>query len=264
MTGAPPLPRPLELVPGRTYHRRLTRGGAGGPQNAFGYRVDYVLADMEGAVDAPWPFARARRAPVSLHDADHGGPPGQGRGAAWVREALEAAGVPQPETLLLLAQPRVLGHVFNPVSFWLGMDGAGGLRVVLPEVTNTYGDRHTYLCHRDDHAPLTPGDTLRARKLLHVSPFQDVAGGYAFAFEVTGAAVSIRIRHEAPGGAGLVATLEGPRVRATTRGLLGALIRRPFGSRRVLGLIHWQALVLWWKGAAFRPRPLPPGPGPSR
>jgi DUF1365 family protein len=30
------------------------------------------------------------------------------------------------------------------------------------------------------------------------------------------------------------------------------------GSRRVLGLIHWQALKLWWKGAEFRTRPHPP------
>jgi len=26
----------------------------------------------------------------------------------------------------------------------------------------------------------------------------------------------------------------------------------------VLGLIHWQALKLWWKGAAFQSRPKPP------
>jgi DUF1365 family protein len=31
-------------------------------------------------------------------------------------------------TLMLLAQPRTLGHVFNPVSFWLAhdRDGASG------------------------------------------------------------------------------------------------------------------------------------------
>ncbi|MGB2497986.1 MAG: DUF1365 family protein, partial [Planktomarina sp.] len=42
------------------------------------------------------------------------------------------------------------------------------------------------------------------------------------------------------------------------RTILGALLRRPFGSRRVLGLIHWQALKLWWKGAKYRTRPGPP------
>ncbi|MEL7395709.1 MAG: DUF1365 family protein, partial [Pseudomonadota bacterium] len=32
----------------------------------------------------------------------------------------------------------------------------------------------------------------------------------------------------------------------------------PFGSRRVLALIHWQALKLWFKGARFKSRPEPP------
>ena len=32
----------------------------------------------------------------------------------------------------------------------------GDLRVVIPEVTNTYGDRHSYLCFREDRAPINP------------------------------------------------------------------------------------------------------------
>jgi len=40
--------------------------------------------------------------------------------------------------------------------------------------------------------------------------------------------------------------------------ILRALLRRPFGSRRVLGLIHWQAFKLWRKGAKYRKRPSPP------
>jgi len=39
--------------------------------------------------------------------------------------------------------------------------------------------------------------------------------------------------------------------------ILWAMARR-MGSRRVLALIHWQALKLWWKGARFRNRPAPP------
>jgi DUF1365 family protein len=44
----------------------------------------------------------------------------------------------------------------------------------------------------------------------------------------------------------------------TNAGILKAMLRRPFGSRRVLALIHWQAIKLWWKGAGYRPRPDPP------
>lgn len=247
-----------ELIRGHTWH-----GRKGAVRNSFRYRVDYVLLDP----DAPAPklllFARNRAALAALHDSDHGGEPGQGRGAAWVREVLAAHGLPGGDRLRLMAQPRVMGHVFNPVSFWLCHDTAGHLRVVIAEVTNTYGDRHSYLCHREDREPITAGDTLHAQKCLHVSPFQRVEGGYAFRFDIRPDHVGIRIDFTG-GNGGVVATLTGARDRLTDRRLLGACLRRPFGSRRVLALIHWQALRLWWKGARFRRRPAPPETQVSR
>ena len=247
----------LTHIAGRTFH-----GRKGEVANRFTYGVDYVCLDPEATVEAPRLFARNRRAPVSLHDSDHGGAPGAGQGAAWVRRVLAGAGIDAADGRLeLLAQPRILGHVFNPVAFWLCHGRDDSLRCVIAEVTNTYGDRHSYLCHREDQGPITAADELSARKILHVSPFQPVAGGYRFRFDIRTDRVGIRIDfgHGDPSGhGGLVATLTGPRRTATTAGLLGAMLRRPFGSRRVLALIHWQALKLWWKGAGFRARPAPP------
>ena len=181
---------------------------------------------------------------------------------ARIFRLLAARGLPAASEILLLAQPRVLGHVFNPVSFWLCSDTTG-LRVVIAEVSNTYGDRHSYLCHRDDLAPLTRDDSVTAQKILHVSPFQPVAGGYRFRFDITADKIDIRIDYD-DGAAGLIATLTGPRMPLSNRAILAACLRRPFGSRRVLALIHWQALKLWGKGARFRNRPLPPRDDVSR
>lgn len=236
---------------GETFH-----GRKGGPGNRFSYGVDYLLLEPDKD-RGPALFARNRAGLVSLHDSDHGGPPKAGRGTAWVREILAERGLPGSDRILLLAQPRVLGHVFNPVSFWLCHDAQGALRVAIAEVTNTYGDRHSYLCHRDDLGRLTAADEVKARKIFHVSPFQPVEGEYAFRFNIGADRVAIRIDYSAKGH-GLVATLAGPVAPLTTAGLIGACLRRPFGSRRVLALIHWQALKLWWKGVAFRSRPLPP------
>jgi DUF1365 family protein len=243
----------IDHVRGSTFHGR--RGAVG---NAFRYGVDYVLTDAEAKVDGPALFSRNRRNLFALNDTDHGGGPGRGRGAAWVREVLAAHQVTVPWLKVeLLAQPRVMGHVFNPVSFWLCRDGQGQLIAVIPEVTNTYGDRHSYLCHHPDLRPIGAEDTLEAVKVLHVSPFQPVAGRYRFRFDIRPDRLNIRIDYDVPGG-GLLATLTGARVPLTNAGILGACLRRPFGSRRVLGLIHWQAVKLWWKGAGFRPRPVPP------
>lgn len=245
----------VEHLRGETFH-----GRRGAVANAFRYGVDYVLLDAEAEVTAPRPFGRNRPAPVALWDADHGGAPGRGRGPAWARDTLAAHGLAAATdgALLLLAQPRVFGHVFNPVSFWLAHDRGGALRVVIAEVTNTFGERHCYLCHRDDVAPLTAPDVVVARKVFHVSPFQPVAGEYRFRFDIRPDRIGIRIDFAAPGGGGLCATLTGRRAPMTTAGLIGACLRRPFGSRRVLALIHWQALKLWLKGAGYRRRGAPP------
>ena len=242
----------IDHIAGYTWH-----GRKGAVDNAFRYGIDYVMLDAEAEQPKIKLFARNRAAFASLHDSDHGGSPGQGRGATWVREVLEDAGLPAPQRIELLAQPRILGHVFNPVAFWICRDAGGDVTLVIAEVTNTYGDRHSYLCHRDDLGPITPRDALRATKVFHVSPFQRIEGTYVFQFDIRPDRIGIRIDLTG-GNGGVIATLVGPRKPMTTRGLIAAALRRPFGSRRVLALIHWQAIKLWWKGAQFRPRPEPP------
>ncbi|TFL20201.1 DUF1365 domain-containing protein [Jannaschia formosa] len=247
-------------IPARTYHGRDGEG----VRNAFRYGIDYVLVEPEADVPFPRLFARNAGGLVGLRDADHGGPPGAGRGAAWVREVLRDHGIGCADgRVLLLAQPRVLGHVFNPVSFWLCHDREDALRIVIAEVSNTFGDRHSYLCHAPDFAPIRRDMTLEAAKIFHVSPFQPVEGNYRFRFDIAEDRIGIWIEYLHEGGR-LIATLTGPRKPLTSRALLGAALRRPFGSRRVLGLIHWQALKLWWKGATYRPRPAPPRSEVSR
>ena len=242
----------VDHIAGHTFH-----GRKGAVSNAFRYSIDYLLCDAEATLETPGLFARNRAGLMSLQDRDHGGPPGKGRGAPWVRDVLAAHEIQGVARIDLLAQPRVLGHVFNPVSFWLCHDEAGALITVIAEVTNTYGDRHCYLCAHDDLHPIAPTDHLSATKIFHVSPFQPVEGAYTFRFDIAADRLGIWIDYTA-GNGGLIATLTGKRKPLTNAGILRAMLRRPLGARRVLALIHWQAIKLWWKGAPFRSRPTPP------
>lgn len=251
--ATPPL-----MMSGHSWH-----GRKGAVENAFRYGVDYVLIDPESDRHGPALFARNRRAFATVRDRDHGGAPGQGRGAAWVRETLAAHDLPSPARIRLLTQPRLLGYVFNPVSFWLCEDDRGTLFCVIAEVTNTFRDRHSYLCHRDDMGPITGDTQLAARKLMHVSPFQPNEGRYRFRFDIQPDRIGIRIDYDRTDG-GVIATLTGPLTTLTNRALLTAFLRRPFGPLRVMALIHWQALRLWWKGARYRTRPAPPKQEVSR
>lgn len=242
----------VDHIRGVTYH-----GRKGAVENSFRYSVDYVVLDAEASLQTPALFGRNRGAVTSLWDEDHGGAKGAGRGAAWVRDVLAQHDVTGVARIELMAQPRVLGHVFNPVSFWLCYRADEALIAVISEVSNTFGDRHSYLCHHDDLRPITATDHLHATKIFHVSPFQPVEGGYSFRFDIRADRIGVWIDYTQSEG-GLIATLTGRRGPLTNRAILWSLLRRPFGARRVLALIHWQALKLWWKGGGYRPRPEPP------
>jgi len=198
-------------------------------RHRFSYGVDYVLIDPDATVARPLLFSRNRFNLASVHDRDHGGPMKAGRGAGWAREVLATHGLADHALVLrLLTQPRFLGYDFNPVSFWLAMK-CGALIAVIAEVSTPFGDRHSYLCHQPDFAPITRDSRITAPKSLHVSPFQEVKGSYAFSFDIRPDRIAIRIVHRND-DEGVVASLSGPRVPLTNAGLLRASLRRPLGG----------------------------------
>lgn len=238
---------------GRTGHARR-----GALEHRFSYPVDYVWLDPEAAGSGPALFGRNRINLAAVHDHDYGiGAIESGPG--WARKAAAAMGFGAAATapLRLLTAPRLFGMGFNPVSFWFFLDEDERPIVAIAEVNNTYGDRHGYFCHAPGFAPLTAEDEAVVQKVFHVSPFQEVAGAYAFRFDLRDDRVAIRIEHR-NGKSGLVASLAGPLTPMTNRAILRAILRQPFAPMRTLALIHWQALKLWRRGAPFRARPLPP------
>ena len=242
----------VDHIDGWTWHSRK-----GELSNAFRYSVDYLMINPEATCMMPRLFSRNKGWLFSLHDKDHGGPPKDGKGVAWVKEILNEYDLALNGPIYLLAQPRMYGQVFNPVSFWLCYDEKVRLCAVISEVTNTYGDRHSYLCHHTDLRPIARSDRLFAQKIFYVSPFQPIKGEYEFRFDVQDDKIGIWIDLKFPGG-GLMTNLIGKRSPLSNRTILKSLVRRPLASRRVLGLIHWQALKLWFKGAKYRKRATPP------
>ncbi|MDX2482671.1 MAG: DUF1365 domain-containing protein [Pseudodonghicola sp.] len=244
--------QPPEHIAGVTTHSRR-----GEIKHRFRYGVDYVLIDPDAPARRPWLFSRNRFNLAAVHDCDHGGPIKAGRGAVWAREVLAAHGLAGREVQLgLLTQPRFLGYGFNPVSFWL-VTQQDALIAVIAEVSTPFGDRHSYLCHQPDFAPITKDSRITAPKALHVSPFQEVKGSYEFSFDIRPERIAIRILHR-NGEEGVIACLSGPRVPLSNAGLVRASLRRPLGALRTSLLIYWQALRLKLKGARYRTRPTPP------
>ena len=94
----------------------------------------------------------------------------------------------------MLANARVLGHVFDPLSVFWCYDSDGGLVCVVAEVHNTYGERHAYLLRPDE------AGTAVTDKGFYVSPFFDVTGTYELRFTLTPDLVATTVtlrRHDA-------------------------------------------------------------------
>lgn len=217
--------------------------------------------------------SRNRRNILTFRDDDHLVSPAAAL-AESVRKHLASHDVdPSDWRITLVTNLRILGHIFNPASFYLCRDAAGELRVVIVEVNNTHGERRLYTLW-----PEARGDEHRASmaKDFYVSPFIDMDAGYTVRTWDRPKELRIAINETEHGSPVLTASLVLRRLPATNRAVGRLLLRYPFVTLKTIGAINWHALRLWLKGAAFHrhgaarvhttstPSSLPPGPETAR
>lgn len=222
------------------------------------YRMAQLLVDID-EVDALAGrlrfFSRNRFNLITFHDCDYGDRSGSDlRGQ--IEALLRIAGIVfDGGSIRLLTMPRILGHVFNPISTWFCHARDGRLCATVYEVTNTFGDRHFYAIRADADAGAVHQSCDKA---LYVSPFMDMDMRYDFALKPPGEAVSLTVTGSDPGGKLIVASFAGKRQTLNDRALLGLLLGLPLLTLRVVAGIHWEALKLWMKGIGVRRHPEPP------
>jgi DUF1365 family protein len=248
-----------QLLTGAVMHKRLLP-----KQHAFRYGIYYVALPLSKLSDMS--LAYNRFAALSFFDKDHGPCDGSALDE-WVRNILKQHHIDVDGEITLVCMPRVLGYVFNPVSFWLCQDKQGQIRAVLCEVHNTFGERHTYLCVNEDRRPITGSNTLFAEKLFHVSPFLEREGHYQFKFDIhenqldgkglmnrTDFKVQIDY-HNASGHKQLVTSLAGQLQPLTKASLRSAFWRYPLVTFKAVLMIHWHALKLILKRIKYIAKP---------
>ena len=207
-----------------------------------------------------------RRNVVSLRSSDHfDGPPGPPAGPGLRTRALAFAArnglhVPPGTRIRLLTQARVLGYVFNPVSFWWFHREDGTVLGVIAEINNTFGERHPQVL-------AGPGPAYVHPKELHVSPFLGLDHEYRSTLPLPGDDLSLRmevarrVRTPTPGRN----RLRGERRPLDDRNLLRFLAIHPLLPHRITYGIHREALTLWRKKVPFhRKPPFVPGEGSVR
>ena len=127
----------------------------------------------------------------------------------------------------MLANARVLGHVFNPISIFWCHRADGALRAVIAEVHNTYGERHCYLLHPDG------AGRARTDKEFFVSPFNEVDGSYRMSLPEPAGKLAVAVVLERAGRKPFTATMTGVRRPATAGSILAAAAAVPLAPLRV-------------------------------
>ena len=234
-------------------HARVSHTRSGPVRHCFRYRVFSFLLDLDelaGIDKTKRLFSYNRFNILSFDDRDHGS--GDGTPArAWLVKTLAANDIdPKKLQAQILCFPRVLGHVFNPLSVWFCWD-ADDLIAIVYEVHNTFGGRHAYVL------PLPPGSRANdcrqtCDKAFYVSPFIELNARYAFRVRLESDRIAIAIEQNGADGTQLHATLVGRYAELSDRTILSCLAQYPLMTLKVVVGIHWEAFRVWLKGARFQ------------
>jgi DUF1365 family protein len=162
------LPSLPALVVGRVSHSRL-----GQVRHSFRHTAYLWLVDLDAIPEPPTFFARSRASAVPTTSVTRHCRSRRTSSDSWHSAGI---GLGHGARVLMLANARILGHVFDPLSVFWCYDSRGHLSCVVAEVHNTYGERHAYLLRPD------PDGKAEHAKELYVSPFFDVSGGYQLRF----------------------------------------------------------------------------------
>ncbi|MEO1252899.1 MAG: DUF1365 domain-containing protein [Pseudomonadota bacterium] len=229
---------------GAVMHRRLKPVGHHLKYSVFSFLFDVDRID-EMAKSMQW-FSRNRINLFSFHDRDFGDG-GDATISERVRQTLAGAGYSNIGQILLLAYPRMLGYVFNPLAVYYCYDALGDLRVMIYEVRNTFGGKHSYLIPVDggkvDH---------EAAKRFHVSPFNEMRLRYRFVLSEPADRTRVFIETADEEGPVLNALFAGERFPLDDRKLLSLFFRYPLMTVKVIAGIHFEALKLLAKGMRLR------------
>ena len=232
-------------------------------QHRFRYGIFMLCLDLDEleSLDARLhTFSRNRWNLYAFRDDDHlvaGNvtPKGlKGEISAWL--AGQGVTLPAGARITLVTLPRVLGYIFNPVSFYFCHAADGRPLCAVTEVQNTFGELKPYL------VPLDQGEATEAEKFrrvvpkhFYVSPFSGLDVCFDFRLRTPGERLEIGVNDVTTEGQTLlVSTLTGTRRPLTDGQLLRLTAKYPLVTLRVITLIHWQALRLWWKRLPWHPK----------
>ena len=150
----------------------------------------------------------------------------------------------------LITLPRIAGYIFNPVSFYFIFNEEKHPVCAIAEVSNTYREMKPYLL-----TSLADGRfLLRVPKFFYVSPFSSLELEFDFKLGLPGEQLEIQIDEYDGEKRILASSLSGRAQPFTNRKLCWYSIKYPLLTLKIITLIHWNAMLLYFKGIKHHPK----------
>ena len=185
----------------------------------------------------------------SFYDKDHGDRDG-GNLKDWVISNLKKFRIKENITnIKVLCYPRILGYVFNPLSIFYCYEKEK-LVAIFYEVKNTFNEQHTYIFKIKNNEEIIQ----KCRKKFYVSPFMDMETFYNFKLLNPNDKLSVFIKQTDADGTILTATQTGDKKEFSYKQLAINFLKYPLMTIKIISSIHYEALLLWKKGAIYRKR----------
>ncbi|WP_422139863.1 DUF1365 domain-containing protein [Endozoicomonas sp. ALC020] len=219
-------------------------------KHRFSYRVASWLIDLDELNqldDELKLFSVSRFNVLSFHPKDFA----DGSGNCLKTQAtrlLLAYDIPAPEQIFMLCYPRVLGYIFNPLTVYYCLDSEQKLSTLIYEVSNTFGERHSYVIPIENSEGKKTTFHQSVKKQLHVSPFFETECEYRFKARLPDQILKLGIHLHNADGQLFAAVLKGERQALSDLNILRQLFVLPLQAFKVTLAIHWEALRLFIKG----------------
>jgi hypothetical protein len=150
--------------------------------------------------------------------------------------------------VVLVTHLRILGYTFNPVCFYYLYDKNNTPVCALIEVHNTFGEMKPFV------ALNSYGDYrfyLKTIKHFYVSPFFELDTEFEFKLNPPSDKLKIYIDDYKGGDKVFLSAYIGNKKALTDLTMLFLFLKYPLLTLKVIVLIHWQAMLLYFKKIPF-------------
>lgn len=236
---------------GHVFHKRFL------PRNhQFTYGLSMVMLDIDRLADSFtgsrwWSLEKFNL--ISFFRKDYLGRKSGDLKTAVQQQIFKKTGQRFAGKVFLLTQPRYLGFVFNPVSFYFCYNEKDELAYLLADINNTpWNECHCYVLTAQSSSNEV---SARFDKAFHISPFMPMDMQYDWQFGITDDALTVHMKLFRQGKEQFHADMS-LRPEPLNKANMAELPKRyPMQTFRIVGRIYWQAMKLWFKRTPFYSHP---------